>query len=292
MGCEMKTFLNAAVLIPAIAVAASIGTSALAADMPVGMPVKAPPAAPAYNWTGFYAGLNAGYGWGSSSFNLTGDNIAGQKWINGLIGPSNGSFDNSGFVGGGQIGYNWQINQRWVAGVETDINFANVRGKNFITEFTGTFANTGFNTDRRLEWFGTLRGRLGVSPIDRLLIYATGGLAYGEVTSRANYVNGSGILLFGGVAPDGSGVICNVGTCIVGGGSQVAAGWTIGGGLEWAFANNWSVKAEYLHLDLGNQTIHSINTPPPGGLIPGSIATHFNDAAYNIARVGLNYQFH
>lgn len=246
---------------------------------------------PVYNWTGFYAGLNAGYGWSSSSFNLTGDNIAGQKWIDGLIGNPNRSFDNSGFVGGGQIGYNWQINQRWVAGVETDINFADVRGRNSIPEVTGTFANTSFDTDRRLEWFGTLRGRLGVSPLDRLLIYATGGLAYGKVTSGANYVNGSGILLFGGVQPDGSGVICNVGTCIVGGGSRVAAGWTIGGGLEWAVANNWSVKAEYLYMNLGNQTIHSINTPPPGGLTAGSIATRFSDAEYNIVRVGMNYKF-
>jgi outer membrane immunogenic protein len=133
-----------------------------------------------------------------------------------------------------------------------------------------------------------------ILPTDRLLIYATGGLAYGEVKTNANYVNGSGLTISQGIVPsDNSSVLCLVGTtCIAGGGSQTSAGWTLGGGLEWAFANNWSIKAEYLYLDLGSQTIHSINTPPPGPFVPGSIATHFNDAAYNIVRVGLNYQFH
>jgi outer membrane immunogenic protein len=259
--------------------------------MAVRMPVKAPTPAPIYSWTGSYVGLHAGYGWGDPSFNLTGDNGAGQRWLV-LLNSTSGSFNTAGFVGGGQVGYNWQINHVWVAGLEADINYADVHGSDSIPSSSIFLGNSPFNIDSRLEWFGTVRGRLGILPTDRLLVYATGGLAYGEVESHANYINGAGFTFSQGISPDNSVIVCNVGTtCIAGAGSRMSAGWTLGGGLEWAFANNWTIKAEYFYLNLGSQTIHSINTPALATFVPGSIATNFNDATYNIVRVGLNYHF-
>lgn len=121
-----------------IAAVGLIGTPTFAADMAVKAPP--PPPAPVYSWTGFYVGLNAGYGWGEPSYNFDGDNGAGREWLF-LLNSTSGSFDTSGFVGGGQIGYNWQINQTWVAGLETDINYADVHGSNSITTVAASTLN-------------------------------------------------------------------------------------------------------------------------------------------------------
>ena len=167
----MKNLFVGSVALLALAAAGP----AVAADVPVKAPVyKAAPAAvmAAYNWTGFYAGVNAGYGWGDPSFNLTGDNEAGQNLVN-LLSVTSGSFRTSGFIGGGQLGYNWQFNRTWLAGLEADIDYSNIRGsESFAASLGGQPLS--IDADRRLQWFGTLRARLGVLPTDRLLIFATG----------------------------------------------------------------------------------------------------------------------
>jgi outer membrane immunogenic protein len=270
---------------------------ASAADMVVKAPVyKAPPPAP-YNWNGFYVGGNAGYGWSNASFNMSGDNDAGTRWLGLPFFPDpslrSGTFDTSGFVGGAQVGFNWQFNSNWVAGFETDFNYADLHGTASIPSFFTYCCKTPstLDVDSQLKWFGTVRGRLGFLPTERLLIFATGGLAYGKIETNAGFQNNSGTFSQG-VLPDGSAIIClGNSRCISGNGSRTSVGWTLGGGLEWAFANNWSIKAEYLYMNLGDETIHMVQNlgfiPPK----PGSIAVSFDNGSYQIVRGGLNYRF-
>ena len=184
--------------------------SALAADMPARMPVKAAPmAVPYYNWTGFYVGLNAGYAWGRLNDST-----------NGL------TSDPKGFAGGGQIGYNWQVNQV-VFGLEADF-----QGSGQRESASGVLPVLGATTvTDRIRYFGTVRGRLGYA-WDRALVYVTGGYAYQNVGVDVN----SAVF---GAASD----------------STTKGGYALGGGLEYAFAGPWTAGLEYLYLDSGNTNV-------------------------------------
>jgi outer membrane immunogenic protein len=218
-----------------------------AADMAVKAPPPAPPA-PVYNWTGFYVGLNAGGGWGSNKIDNSftpGTCNAGFcslffTALNIAI-PGQFDIDPSGFIGGGQIGYNYQFASNWVAGLEADFQGANIKGDAnaanagmFILGVPNTFQVTGA-ASQKLDWFGTLRGRLGWTPTPPVLLYATGGLAFGHVQTNASF---SGQYLINGFF-EGSGS-----TAISQ--SDTLVGWTVGGGLEWMFAPRWSVEGESL----------------------------------------------
>jgi outer membrane immunogenic protein len=210
-----------------LASVALVGTAA-AADLPVKAPVyKAPAMAPLYNWTGFYVGLNAGYSWGrqdNSDVNALGVTVL-----------SNSDHLN-GFIGGGQIGYNWQVNQ-WVFGLEADFQGSGQKadGSMFIAAPPSNFApttNVTINYTDKLDWFGTVRGRIGyaMGTTGNWLPYVTGGWAYGHGEISATTSLGESFS-----------------------GSQDYSGWTVGGGVEWAFANLWSAKLEYLYIDFGDR---------------------------------------
>jgi outer membrane immunogenic protein len=169
-------------------------TAASAADMPARNYTKAPPMAPMFNWTGFYLGVNAGGAWTSA--------VGG---------------DASGFVGGGQIGYNWQaVGSPLVLGLEADFQGASLKNS---TDLGG-----GFSGEAKVPAFGTVRGRIGYA-FDRAMIYATGGWAYSKTEAT---ITGGGASLSD---------------------NKWASGWTLGGGAEWAFAGPWSLKAEYLYVN-------------------------------------------
>ncbi|RDJ25286.1 porin family protein [Bosea caraganae] len=209
--------------------------AASAADLPSRKgPVAAPYYPPAFTWTGFYIGANAGYAWGQV------DSSA--------LGTLNSFDDPDGFVGGGQVGYNYQIGQ-WVLGVEADFQGADLKA-------TASDPFFGLRASNELNWFGTVRGRVGYA-FDRFLPYVTGGFAYGNVKNK---ISGPGF----SVSDD-----------------NTQYGWTLGGGLEYAFTNNLTVKAEYLYVDLDKESI-----VVPGGTFTGSVGTKFS-----VARVGLNYKF-
>jgi outer membrane immunogenic protein len=183
-------------------------TAASAADLPARTYTKAPPMAPAFNWTGLYVGLNAGYGWVSS-----------------------GGSDAGGFVGGGQIGYNWQaMGSPLVLGIEGDFQGADIDESATIGAVTAT---------TRASAFGTIRGRIGYA-FDRAMIYATGGWAY---TRTSLDLTGPG----GSISS-----------------SDWSSGWALGGGLEYAFMGPWSVKLEYLHVDSGDVTLTLAGVPFTG----------------------------
>jgi outer membrane immunogenic protein len=266
--------------------------TAQAADMALKAP---PPPAPIYSWTGWYAGLNAGGGWQNTTIdNSVTSNFSGGA---GLFPALNAAvpqqFDTHprGFIGGGQIGYNYQFAPKWLAGLEADFQGAHIKGSAGATNAvldagTGLITITGTGS-QTMGWFGTLRGRLGWLPADPLLLYATGGLAYGRVETAVSFL-GTRVNTPGGNAIPLNGFIANSQ-------AQNRAGWTLGGGLEWMFAPRWTAKAEYLYYDLGAETL---NQPLSlTGFVPGigtvGIGANIQSVSHfrgNIARVGVNYE--
>jgi outer membrane immunogenic protein len=252
-------------------------TSASAADLPVKAPPPAPVMAPVWNWTGFYIGVNGGYSWGRSSRDLNFFNP-----LNGvtLATGTGGGRDLNGGVFGGQLGYNWQT-ANWVFGIETDAQWTGQKGSTTVLcAVAGCFptavaAGTGVSagiTDK-LEWFGTFRGRGGVLVTPSVLLYATGGLAYGSVKTDLG--------LAGFTA---TGIPVAVGGSV----SSDKFGWTVGAGIEAMFAGNWSGKIEYLYVDFGSIS-NSVVLPTAAGFPLGAnVSSRVTDS---IIRGGISYHF-
>jgi outer membrane immunogenic protein len=266
-------------LSPVVVTVLAAVTTAHAADLGARTYAKAPMIDPAYNWTGFYAGVNVGYGWSKDPVN-----IAGTAPFDAFVGPGidpETAANAKGFLGGVQAGYNYQINQ-FVLGVETDLDWSDIKKAQTDVRVGVGFAPVVFTTSgaQKLDLFGTVRGRIGWT-FDRLMIFGTGGLAYGH--ANVSTVTGS---------PGGgafTGPFCGVGgfgDCTTGSSSKMLVGAAWGAGLEWAFAGNWSTKAEYLHYDLGSVSYIAPNIYNPKN------AYHINrDFDGDIVRVGLNYKF-
>lgn len=221
------------------------------------------PENPAHEWDGLYAGLNVGYGAGrgTSVVNATG------------FQPQNESFtmNPSGGLGGVQVGFNRQFARHWVAGLETDFQFAGQSSSEICAIICSQATPIFVSMDQKLKWFGTVRGRLGFTA-GPALIYGTGGFAYGRVDTRGSYFSQS--LL-------GSNLTALLDM------SSVKGGWTIGGGIESAVANAWTVKLEYLYLDLGSQSASATNNFGLGFTNVVSASSHLRES---VIRLGLNYK--
>jgi outer membrane immunogenic protein len=258
-----------------------LASSAMAADMPVKTSLP-PPVAPGFSWTGVYFGLNAG--WLMADNSMVNQATPGVE-EDSLAALATGDFslgNKSGFIGGAEIGYNYQFNN-WVAGIEADIQGISGQAvSGSITSTSGTLSST-LTGSMDTRWLGTLRGRLGfLMPAPTLLVYGTGGLAYGEV-SASTLLNQSDASFTGsGTGGDGF--------------AELVTGWTAGGGVEWMFTQNWSFKVEYLHYDLGTASFSWVaqdtttiggNPGPNNGAIYQNEATSIHNQG-NIVRVGLN----
>jgi outer membrane immunogenic protein len=256
------------------------------------------------SWTGFYGGINGGYGWDRTSGSV--DSAADPATVIFLGGGSwftpdqfASAFRQSGGIIGAQAGYNWQFSDRWVGGVEIDIQYAHVHGSSSNVLFLNpAFFGTDFpftsNTERTLEWFGTLRGRLGYLATPSLLIYGTGGMAFGKTTSNGSVAITAATNSSIGIGAGGSSLSCSNATtampCYIGSGSRTSVGWAAGAGFEYKFSSNMTAKVECLHVDLGGQTINLVSPPPS---TPGvAIQYGLNREGVDIVRVGLNYGFH
>lgn len=228
----------------ASAAVAALSTTAFAADLPSrkGPPV-APVYVPAFTWTGFYVGIQGGYGWGRSSGTISAP-IGVPVLAYG--------YDAKGGVIGGHVGYNYQFTQNLVAGIEGDLEWVGV--KDSVTN-----AALGLTHRTKLDWQGSVRGRLGVA-FDRVMVYATGGVAFADI-KRNLYT-----------FPGGVNLLSN---------SDTRAGWTIGGGIEYAVTNNVTMRGEYRYTDYGR------NTASDAGL---GIADNSKYHSHTI-RAGLSYKF-
>jgi outer membrane immunogenic protein len=280
----MKSLSTASVILLGL-----LGSSSLATAAPATRPATSAFNAivvPVYNWTGFYFGANFGGSFGRASTDFS---IAGVPF-----GGTSRAMD--GVLGGLQAGYNWQSG-RGLFGFETDIQTtsqsANSSLSHFIPGTPGTPAipcdfidgpntpcrpgtgipgtpgtpavNAVLAYQNKLPWFGTVRGRIGFTPADRWLVYATGGLAYGEVsTSETLNVNGANVFLNS---------------------TALKLGWTVGAGFETVIVNGWTAKFEYLYIDFGSVSDLLIGIAP---ITPIATRSHLTD---NIVRIGLNYRF-
>ncbi|HEV7256019.1 MAG TPA: outer membrane protein [Mesorhizobium sp.] len=241
----MKKLLIAAALL------AGASSTALAADAIVDIPEAPIAIVDTFTWTGFYVGLHAGYGFGDTETEYY---IGDDAFGNTAGFEPNQDYDIDGFLGGVQVGYNHQINNL-VLGVEADFSFSNIEGESGDI-FTTPGQEGGFYTTD-VDWFGTVRGRLGFA-VDRTLFYGTGGFAYGQVENSV-------VDFFepGAVSED-----------------DVSTGWTAGGGVEHAFTDNVTVKVEYLYIDLGDQTISD----------GGRRSVEFENQFHTV-KLGFNYKF-
>ncbi len=329
---------------------AAMASSALAADLPSRKAAPILDVPPPPMWTGFYAGLNAGYGWGTTSgvpVAGIGSNASAAGWSGlgdlfggkernaltfgagsaglGLANTGYADVNQSGFVGGGQIGYNYQTGA-FVIGVEADIQGSAMRG-------SGRYAGAGFDAysltfrDTTLDvfnqshvgggeiragvdWIGTVRGRVGYTVWPTMLLYVTGGLAYGNVWAQTDFssTSSTNLATLGGRAGALSGANLFNQTAVGAGRiDETKVGWTIGGGAEWMLDSHWSLKTEALYYDLGSATLNGAGSAAPalnlGGLIPAigpvlpgtgplGVATQSRVSFDGvIARVGVNRRF-
>jgi len=276
--------------VTAVALALGAIGSAQAADMAVKAPIVS-----VYNWTGWYLGANIGGGWGNRSVDYSANDPASAAlFAPGVASgaPPSASFNSSGVLGGVQLGYNWQVNPKWVVGVETDFNGSGIKGSGTTNPLllAPLFAAT---AAENVRWFGTVRGRLGYLPTERLLAYVTGGFAYGRVDHTASYINNS-IIPFGIVGGAFS-FTCNVtATCFTGASSSINTGWTAGTGFEYALLDNLILKAEYMYVSMGGNSVTEaalvVNVNAPGSTL-SSFNAGFGRTNFNVVRTGLNYRF-
>ena len=205
----------------------------------------------------------------------------------GSINPA--PFDTNGTFGGLQTGYNYQFAPNWLVGIETDFQWSDLNGSsNGAFSFVGGTVPHTSSANERINWFGTVRGRAGYLVTPDLLVYGTGGLAYGEVEQQATVTNVSAISVV-----NSSFTCVRNAVCATGSHSETHGGWTAGGGWEYLLSDNpffnWPVtlKVEYLYVNLGeNNLLIPTQTNPAV-----SFATHFGDAAFQTVRAGFNVKF-
>lgn len=241
----MKSLLLAGTAVLALAAA-----PAMAADLGQAYPVKAAPVAvvPVFSWTGFYLGANVGYAWSDVDANTFID----DNYSTG--------FSADGFIGGGQIGFNYQFENNVVVGVEADIEFGDVKDSLYLTEPFG--ADFDVASSVKTDYFGTVRARLGYA-FDNVLPYVTGGFAWAHTKVNTT------------VYPEDGGSFSDSD-------ENTHLGWVIGAGLEYAFAPNWTAKVEYLYSDLGSETYS-------GDF--GDIYSSDVDLKIQTVKLGVNYKF-
>ncbi len=280
----------------ALAIGAVLGIGAASA---ADLPVKAPPmAVAAPGWTGFYVGLNGGGSIGVDSAAQTTSFTSTALGTNVLL-SSSSRLAPTGWIFGGQIGYNWQASPLVVLGLEADWQWTSQ--KDTATNSTPAAATVGFfgagangfgyslTTEQKLTDIGTARARVGV-PVHDTLLYATGGLAWGTVKDSYAYNGSANPVIFPGVLQAGP-FLSSAASF-----SSTRTGWTIGAGAETKLGGGWSAKLEYLYVDLGTVTdtlpiaINPAFGPGfnTGGAASATTSSHVID---NIVRVGVNYRW-
>jgi outer membrane immunogenic protein len=237
---------------------------------------KAPPPPPPMSWVGFYIGANAGYAWAKSNPSFIGD-VSGAPFFlfsNGTNG-SPPSLNPRGFIGGGQVGYNWQMGQ-WVYGVEAD--FSGLSAKNEATVspfFTGKSLPNTLSWSSHYDWLFTARVRGGMTIAPNWLLYVTGGFALTQVSDSVTCMGTSF------ACGNSSGTAPFMTTWSQ---SSTLAGGTFGGGTEWMFSPNWTARVEYLYAKFQNNT--------PSSSAPAGIPALFSFSHdLNLVRFAVNYKF-
>jgi outer membrane immunogenic protein len=226
-----------------------LAQSASAADMRVPYRPPAPPPPAYFSWTGCYIGGHLGGGWGEKTVSVP--TLAPGVSVTG---------DTSGFLGGGQVGCNFQFGSNWVIGIEGDGSGSDIRG-----DITQTVLGITGTAHAQTDWIASATGRLGWA-WDRWLLYAKGGAAWaGDKYSAFIPVFNEQLEA-----------------------SETRAGWTVGGGIEWALWSNWSAKAEYDYYDFGTRTLTLTGTFAGVPIqVPGVNVRQ----RISVGKFGINYRF-
>lgn len=264
-------------------IAALTGTPALAADLgrPVYKAQSVPAPPPAFNWTGWYVGANVGGHRGRDAITTTFNRVGFHPPL-----PFNAdtlspvTLNPAGVIGGLQIGYNWQLNNT-LLGIEADADWlGGTASRNLVYPGPNPAAGDVLSNSTEGRFLATIRPRLGVT-FDQVLLYATGGVAFESVKDSDSLCNQ-------GCPTAGANLGANLGSAST---TTTRTGWTAGGGLEYAFSRNWSVKAEYLYVGLGS---FDTSIPSPASCTPttGCGVTVHHNYSDQVARVGLSYLFH
>lgn len=277
-------------------VALALGTAGALADeldTPPSFIINGP--ATSQYWAGFYFGANGGYGFANSAESFTANDAASLAGTCGGAGHPTGQcipstdYHMDGAEAGGQLGYDWQLNPHWMTGVEADYQWSDFNGQGSSAFRLGGVGTTAVNVNEAVKSFGTLRGRMGVIPVNWLLLYGTAGLAYGRVSESSNIPG----VATGSETSGGFSYHCTSGSnCFAGSSTDTVWGWTAGAGFELALTGNLTFKTEilYVHMDAPGGTSVAQGTTTTGPT-PSSFAIGFAPVRFAVGRAGLNFKF-
>jgi len=235
-------------------------------------------------WQGFYSGVNVGAAWLDAHGTLS---PTGCFATVGGCGPTAGgggasrsfsrSFNASGVIGGAQAGFNWLVAPQWLVGLETDFagTSAGNSTNNVFSLSPPLQGSATVHSSASQDYLGTVRGRVGFLAVPELLLFGTGGFAYGHQSGSASIT------------------FSRAGDTYSGSSSNLRTGWAAGGGAEWLFAPQWSLKAEYLYVDLGaggSQDL-TVTNPNVTGVNPGAGFHSSLSSHENVFRIGVNFHF-
>ena len=273
-------------------------TGAMAEEMAVPPSQFITARVPYLAWTGFYVGINGGFAWGNSSVAFAANDpaaLAGTCGGGGAPGPkgqciNSVDFRRDGAVAGGQVGFNWQINSQWLVGAEADFQWSDLNGSVSSSFRLGNVGATNMVASQTVESFGTVRARAGVVLAPPLLLYGTGGFAFGQVRETLSV---PGVATRGLPPVGGFSYSCTVGLpCFAGSASQTLFGWSAGAGAEYAITSNLIFRTELLYVHLSSPTVTATATAVTGATAPASIAVGFSPVYFAVMRAGLNYRFY
>jgi outer membrane immunogenic protein len=254
--------------------AIGLGKSALAADLPSRSSPTAPPMMAPFSWTGAYFGLNGGYNWGTAtgSYRIS---SATLEMLPPLIPTIDAAGSHQVRLQGGlfgfQFGFNWELANSFVFGVEGDFDWSGLSGSIYNAGIVPV-AGGPYSISQRLktDWLGTVRARAGLAPIDRLLVFATAGPAFTHIGYSSAFTDSF---------KENEDVSINT----------TRVGWAVGAGAEYAFAANWSAKLDYLHSEFGALSALGSTTLTDG--TTAFVAHSTGVLKVDAVRVGLNYRF-
>jgi outer membrane immunogenic protein len=241
-------------LVVALLASSALSFAAQAADLPVKAPISPPPVV-LYNWTGFYAGGHIGGGWVTQSSKFVSTTGVALDPVGTTYGTNR-----SGFLGGGQIGYNYQI-QNWVLGVAGDFSWTRATADSLSN---GSLLASTIHSQGKTDWYATVTGRVGYA-MNNWLFYAKGGGAWVHDT-------------YGGYAIVAGATTTNADV------KSTRSGWTVGGGVEWGFWDKWTAFVEYDYIDVGTKTITFSSSA-------GTTSNYDVDGKFSLVKGGVNYRF-
>jgi outer membrane immunogenic protein len=274
-------------------------TGAMAEEMSVPPSQFITSRVPYLAWTGFYVGINGGFAWGNSSVAFAPNDPAALAGAFGGCSPgapvalrgqciNSVDFHRDGAVAGGQFGFNWQVNSHWLVGAEADYQWSNFDGSVNSSFRLANVGATNMVASQTVDSFGTVRARAGALLAPPLLLYGTGGFAFGQVHENLRVpAVATGVVTAGGFS-----YACTIGTaCFAGSASQILFGWSAGAGAEYAVTSNLIFRTELLYVHLSSPTVTATATAVAAGTAPASIAAGFSPVYFAVMRAGLNYKF-